>query len=148
MSTGEIRQLPAVMPVPKLQSLPRFSPVDELRNATSTFFSPSSSVAVPLKVILLPGSAVTAGTVNGGVISTGWLIVTVGATAVESTVQSRVALRRSAWPMVSTAVALPRHTPSCGSVTSYDQVAFVAPMTSGVPRNVWKMSSTVPSACR
>src|SRR3954464_10593225 len=148
MSTGEIRQLPALMPVPQLQSLPKFSPVDEFRKATSTFLRPASSVAVPEKVILLPGSAATAGTANGGVISTGWLIVTVGATAVESTVQSRVALRRSACPIVSVAVALPRHTPSCGKVTSYDQVALVAPMTSGVARNVLKMSSTVPSACR
>ena len=65
-----------------------------------------------------PGSTVTAGTVNGGVISTGCSIVTVGATAVESTVQSRVALRRSACPIVSVAVALPRQTPSCGRVTS------------------------------
>ena len=118
MSTGDTRQLPALMPRPQVQSLPRFSPVEVLRRETSTFLRPSSSEAVPEKVIRPPGSTVTAGTVNGGVIATGSAMVTVGATAVESTVQSRVALRRSAWPMVSVAVALPRHTPSWGRVTS------------------------------
>ena len=118
MSTGEIRQLPALTLVPQLQSLLRFWPVDVFRSETSTFLSPSSSDAVPLKVTAPPGSTVTAGTAKGGVISAGRLIVTLGATALESTTQSRVALRRSAWPVVSTAVALPRHTPSWGRVTS------------------------------
>ena len=84
----------------------------------STFLRPWSSSAVPEKVTRLPGSTVIAGTANGGVISTGWLMATVGATTVESTRQSRTALRRSAWPIVSVAVALPRQTPSCGRVTS------------------------------
>ena len=90
----------------------------EFRSEISTFFRPSSSAAVPEKVSFPPGSTVTAGTANGGVMGAGSVIVTVGATALESTVQSRVALRRSACPVVSVAVALPRHTPSCGRVTS------------------------------
>ena len=68
--------------------------------------------------------------------------MTDGATAFELTVMSRVALRRSAWPAVSYAVALARQTPSCGSVTSYDQVALVAPTTSGRPLNVLKIGAT------
>ena len=39
-----------------------------LRSEISTFLRPSSSEAVPEKVILPPGATVTAGTVNGGVI--------------------------------------------------------------------------------
>jgi hypothetical protein len=46
------------------------------------------------------------------------------------------------------AVALARHTPSCGTVRSYDQVAFVAPTTSGRVLNVLKIGATVPSGCR
>jgi hypothetical protein len=61
---------------------------------------------------------VTVGAANGGVISTGSAIVTLGAIAVELTSQSRVALRRSAWPVVSVAVALARQSPSWGRVTS------------------------------
>ena len=74
--------------------------------------------------------------------------MTLGATAADETSQSRLPLRRSACPAVSMAVALPRQSPSCGRVTSYDQVVDVAPMTSGGPRNVLKMSSTDPSACK
>jgi hypothetical protein len=118
MSTGETRYCPAVTFVPQVPSAPRFSRVLVLRSEISTFFRPSSSEAVPENVSLPPGSTVTAGTAKGGVMGAGSSMVTVGETALESTVQSRVALRRSAWPVVSVAVALPRHTPSCGSVTS------------------------------
>ena len=59
----------------------------------------------------------TVGAANGGVMVAGWSIVTVGETALELIVQSRTVLRRSACPAVSTAVALPRQTPSCGTVT-------------------------------
>ena len=104
--------------MPQVQSLARPSPVELLRRVISTSLRPSSSEAVPENVICPPGSTVIAGTANGGVISTGSLIVTLGATAVESISQSRVALRRSACPVVSVAVALPRHSPSCGRVTS------------------------------
>ncbi len=55
MSTGEIRQLPALTPTPQVQSLPRFSPVELLRSEISTFFRPSSSDAVPENVIRPPG---------------------------------------------------------------------------------------------
>ena len=85
-------------------------------------------------MIRLPGSTVTVGTANGGVISTGWLIATVGATAVESMRQSRVALRRSACPIVSVAVALPRqialvrqgHVVGPGRVGGADDVGLTA----------------------
>ena len=135
--------------MPQVPSLARPSPVAGCcAGETSTSLRPSSSEAVPEKVIRPPGSTVTAGTANGGVMATGSWIVTLGAMAVDEMSQSRTALRRSAWPMVSVAVALPLHSPSCGSVTSYDQVAAVAPMTSGVPRKVLKMASTEPSSCR
>ena len=104
--------------MPQVQSLPRFSLVEVLRSETSTFLRSWSSDAVPEKVSRPPGATVTAGTANGGVISTGSWIVTLGATAVDEMSQSRVALRRSACPMVSVAVALPRQVPSCGKVTS------------------------------
>ena len=51
-------------------------------------------------------------------------------------------------PAALRAVALPRQMPSCGRVTSKDQVALVAPTTSGWPRKLWKMLSTEPSAWR
>ncbi len=55
------------------------------RRVISTFFSRSSSDAVPENVIGEPGLATTVGTANGGVIDTGWLMLTVGATAFELT---------------------------------------------------------------
>jgi hypothetical protein len=117
MLTGEMRQLPDWLTA-QVQSLASPSPVELFRRLISTSLRPSSSEAVPENVIWPPGSTVIAGTANGGVISTGSWIVTLGATAVEVISQSRVALRRSACPVVSVAVALPRHVPSCGKVTS------------------------------
>ncbi len=76
------------------------------------------------------------GPVVGGIITAGAVIVTVGGTAVALTSQVRSACRRADWPAVSTAVACIVHSPSYGTVTSYDQVALVAPTTSGVTRNV------------
>jgi hypothetical protein len=76
------------------------------------------------------------------------VIDTVGATPVEEMSQSRVSLRRSDWPALSMAVADMRHWPSWGRVTSYCQVAEVAPTTSGRPRKVLKLEETVPSSCR
>ena len=84
----------------------------------------------------------------GGVIGAGELIATDGATPVEVISQSRVAPRRSDWPLLSIAVADMRHSPSCGRVTSYCQVAEVAPTTSGVPRKVLKLDETDPSSWR
>src|SRR5687768_11942399 len=75
-------------------------------------------------------------------------MATVGATPVEVISQSRVSLRRSDWPLVSMAVADMRHSPSWGRVTSYCQVAEVAPTTSGVPRKVLKLDETDPSSWR
>src|SRR3712207_4832242 len=75
-------------------------------------------------------------------------MVTVGAAREEFTIQLRSELRRSDWPALSMAVALTFHSPSVGTVTSYDHVAFVAPTTSGVARKLWKAAPTVPSSCR
>src|SRR5215210_419499 len=107
MLIGEIRWLPALTPTPQVPSAPRFSRVVVLRRLISTFCSRSSSDAVPEKVMGEPGATTYVGAANGGVMATGCLISTVGETAVELTVQSRTALRRSAWPAVSVAVALP-----------------------------------------
>lgn len=118
-----------------------------LRRVISTLRRPASSFALPAKVSGPPGETTSVGAGVGGVIAAGELMVTVGATPVEEMIQSRVALRRSACPAVSMAVALPRHSPSCGSVTSKRQVAEVAPMTSGSPLKVLKTGATVPSSC-
>ena len=104
-----------------------------LRSEISTLTRSSVSLAVPMKVTGEPGATVRAGAAVGGVIGAGALMATVGATPVEVISQSRVALRRSDWPLVSMAVADMRHSPSCGRVTSYCQVAEVAPTTSGRP---------------
>src|SRR5205814_600695 len=117
MLIGETRNEPAVTPMPHVPSAPRFSRVVVLRRVIVTCWSRSSPAAVPEKVSLPPGATTTGCTVNGGVICTGVLMLTVGATAVVLTSQSRTPLRRSACPASSIAVALPRHVPSCGSVT-------------------------------
>ena len=65
----------------------------------------------------------------------GVVIETLGAIAFALTSQVATELRRSDWPAVSTAVACIFHSPSNGTVHSHDHVAFVAPTTSGTPRN-------------
>jgi hypothetical protein len=134
--------------VPQLPSEASCSLVVVLRRVISTLARLSSSLAVPLKVRVPPGATVRVGAAVGGVIGAGVLIATVGATPVEVISQSRVALRRSDWPEVSIAVADMRQVPSCGRVTSYCQVAEVAPTTSGVPRKVLNSEETDPSSCR
>ena len=64
--------MPAITSMPQVPSAPRFSRVVVLRSEISTCVRPSSSVAVPEKVSWLPGATVTAATVVGGVIATGW----------------------------------------------------------------------------
>jgi hypothetical protein len=148
MLDGEIRYQPWTTSVPQVPSEASCSLVVLLRSEISTLTRSSVSLAVPLKVTGEPGVTVRAGAAVGGVIGAGALMATVGATPVEVISQSRVALRRSDWPLVSMAVADMRHSPSCGRVTSYCQVAEVAPTTSGVPRKVLKLEETDPSSCR
>ncbi len=148
MCCGEIRQLPAVTVVPQEQFDARFSRVVLLRMETNTWSRVSSSAAVPEKVSGLPGASVIGSGFVGGVTDTGAVIVTVGGTAVELTSQVAVAARRSDCPAVSTAVAQMVHWSSYGSVTSYDQVALVAPTTSGRTRNELYTALTVPSSWR
>ena len=83
MSTGEIRQLPALTSMPQVPSLPRFSPVVELRSEISTFLRPSSSVGGAGegdRAARRHGDRRAPRTAASS--ATGWLMVTVGATAV------------------------------------------------------------------
>src|SRR5919106_408116 len=148
MFCGEIRYQPWTTSVPQVPSVASCSLVVLLRSEISTLARSSSSLAVPLKVSWPPGATVYAGDAVGGVIGAGVLIATVGATPVVVISQSRVALRRSDWPVLSIAVADMRHSPSCGRVTSYCQVAEVAPTTSGRPLKVLKLAATLPSSWR
>jgi hypothetical protein len=148
MFCGEMRYQPWTTSVPQVPSEASCSLVVLLRSEISTLARLASSLAVPLKVMGLPGATVRAGAAVGVVIGAGALMATVGATPVEVISQSRVALRRSDWPALSMAVADMRHSPSCGRVTSYCQVAEVAPTTSGWPRKVLKLDETDPSSWR
>ena len=145
---GEMRYQPWITSVPQVPSEASCSLVVLLRSEISTLARSSVSLAVPLKVRRPPGVTVKVGAAVGGVIGAGALIATDGATPVEVISQSRVAPRRSDWPLLSIAVADMRQVPSCGRVTSYCQVAEVAPTTSGVPRKVLKLEETDPSSCR
>ena len=51
-------------------------------------------------------------------------------------------------PTMSIAVADTRQVASYGTVTSHDQVALAAPITSGSMRKVLNVEDTVPSSCR
>ena len=75
-------------------------------------------MARPVKVNGPPGANVIGAVAVGGLTIAGDVIATVGAIALASTSHSRVALRRSAWPAVSTAVAFIVQRDSYGSVTS------------------------------
>ena len=134
--------------MPQLPSAASCSRVVALRSEISTLARSSSSLALPENFKAPPGATARAGAAVGGVIGAGALTATVGATAVEVISQSRVAPRRSAWPLESAAVADMRQVPSCGRVTSYCQVAEVAPTTSGAPRKVLKLAATDPSSWR
>src|SRR5581483_6091533 len=112
MLTGETRHQPAVTLVPHEQSDARFSRVTVFRREISTLFSATSSVAEPEKVIGLPGATVIGFVGVGGFITAGVVIETLGGMAVALTSQVRAALRRSAWPAVSIAVACIFHSPS------------------------------------
>ena len=148
MPGGETRYQPPITSVPQVPSEASCSLVVVLRSEISTLARSSVSLAVPLKVRRPPGVTVSVGAAVGGVIGAGELIATDGATPVEVISQSRVALRRSDWPALSIAVADMRHSPSCGRVTSYCQVAEVAPTTSGGPRKVMKLDETDPTCWR
>src|SRR6266508_1744464 len=141
MFCGETRYNPATTSVPQVPSEASCSLVVLLRRVIST-------LARPLKVSCPPGATLYGAAAVGGVIGVGVLIATVGAAPVVVMSQSRVALRRSDWPALSMAVADMRHSPSCGRVTSYCQVAEVAPTTSGRPRKVLKFDEALPSSCR
>src|SRR4029453_4043400 len=145
---GEMRYQPWITSVPQVPSEASCSLVVVLRSEISTLARSSVSLAGPLKGGGPPGVKVWGGAEGGGVIGAGALIATDGATPVEVISQSRVALRRSDWPALSIAVADMRQVPSCGRVTSYCQVAEVAPTTSGVPRKVLKFEETDPSSWR
>ena len=147
MLVGEIRYQSWTTSVPQLPSAASCSRVVLLRSEISTLTRSSVSLAVPLKVSRPPGVTVRAGAAVGGVIGAGALMATVGATPVEVISQSRVALRRSDWPALSMAVADMRHSPSCGRVTSYCQVAGRADHV-GQARKVLKLEETDPSSCR
>ncbi len=84
----------------------------------------------------------------GGSIGAGVVMATLGAIAVAETSHVRTALRRSDWPAVSTAMACIVQSLSYGTVTSYCQVALVAPTTSGTVRNVLYVALVEPSSCR